>query len=654
MRVSNHTDRSQLVDAAAGRIPCDLRIVNCRLANVITGEIYPAEVSVFGQWIASVDEPGSRALPEPGRIFDAEGAYLIPGFIDTHLHVESTMLTPSHFAEAVLPWGTTTVMTDPHEIANVMGTEGVLRMAEDSASMPLRQFILAPSCVPANPALETGGAVLTPEDIRRLLDHPQVLGLGEVMDFDGVCQNEFRMKEELRRALEADLFLQGHAPRLEGPALAAYLCAGINSDHECRSGKECLDKLRLGMHVNLKSTSLSNHLAQTLEGIRDVPWRDNVSLCTDDVHAQTILTKGHLNRVVGEAIGHGVPPLDAIRFATFNAAREYGFRDLGAIAPGFLADLQLVRELDGGQPEHVFLGGRLTASRGQCLIRPQEDSAQRFPRTEIWMEQLRLPGALGISAEAEKNRRMNCLEGGEPEQRIYTETGKDRGMHCREGGEPEQRIYTETGKDRGMHCREGGAPESGLSPETSKDSMSVFVLQYKENGGPFNGGRFEKLPVHDGRVDISQDPELCMMCVCNRYGSGEKAAAPMRGSGLIRGAYAFTVSHDSHNLVILYRDEADALLAAERVRELGGGYAAVCGGEILAELALPVGGIMSYLPVRELAEQIHAFEQDTAELFSFPGNLLRFATCSLSVLPGYILTDRGVVDGKRQRMVDGL
>lgn len=588
MRVSNRTDRSRLVDAAAGRIPCDLRIVNCRLANVITGEIYPAEVSIFSQWIASVDAPGGCALPEPGRIFDAEDAYLIPGFIDTHLHVESTMLTPSHFAEAVLPWGTTTVVTDPHEIANVMGTEGVLRMAEDSASMPLRQFILAPSCVPANPALETGGAVLTPEDIRRLLEHPQVLGLGEVMDFDGVCQNESRMREELRCALGADLFLQGHAPRLEGPALAAYLCAGIDSDHECRSGKECLDKLRLGMHVNLKSTSLSNHLAQTLEGIRDVPWRDNVSLCTDDVHAQTILTKGHLNRVVGEAIGHGVPPLDAIRFATFNAAREYGFRDLGAIAPGFLADLQLVRELDGRQPEHVFLGGQLTASRGQCLIRPQEDSAPRFPRMEIRMEQLRLPGALGISAKE----------------------------------------------------REGGA--------------SVFVLQYKENGGPFNGGRFEKLPVHGGRVDVSQDPGLCMMCVCNRYGSGEKAAAPMRGSGLIQGAYAFTVSHDSHNLVILYRDEADALLAAERIRELGGGYAAVCGGEVLAELALPVGGIMSYLPVQELAKQIHAFERDTAELFSFPGNLLRFATCSLSVLPGYILTDRGVVDGRRQRLVDGL
>ncbi len=632
MRVSNHTDRSRLVDAAAGRIPCDLRIVNCRLANVITGEIYPAEVSIFGQWIASVDETGGCALPEPGRIFDAEDAYLIPGFIDTHLHVESTMLTPSHFAEAVLPWGTTTVVTDPHEIANVMGTEGVLRMAEDSASMPLRQFILAPSCVPANPALETGGAVLTPEDIRRLLEHPQVLGLGEVMDFDGVCQNESRMREELRCALEADLFLQGHAPRLEGPALAAYLCAGIDSDHECRSGKECLDKLRLGMHVNLKSTSLSNHLAQTLEGIRDVPWRDNVSLCTDDVHAQTILTKGHLNRVVGEAIGHGVPPLDAIRFATFNAAREYGFRDLGAIAPGFLADLQLVRELDGGQPEHVFLGGQLTASRGQCLIRPQEDSAPRFPRTEIRMEQLRLPGALGISAEAEK----------------------DRGMSGRKCGEPEQRVFTATEKDRGMNCQESGEPESGISPELNEGSMSVFVLQYKENGGPFNGGRFEKLPVHGGRVDISQDPGLCMMCVCNRYGSGEKAAAPMRGSGLIRGAYAFTVSHDSHNLVILYRDAADALLAAERIRELGGGYAAVCGGEVLAELALPVGGIMSYLPVQELAEQIHAFERDTAELFSFPGNLLRFATCSLSVLPGYILTDRGVVDGRRQRLVDGL
>lgn len=585
MRISGNADRSRLVDAAAGRVPCDIRIVNCKLANVITGEIYPAEVSVFKQWIASVDAPGACALPAPRQSFDAEGAFLLPGFIDTHVHVESTMLTPSHFAEAVLPWGTTTVVTDPHEIANVMGADGVLAMAKDAAAMPLRHFILAPSCVPANPDLETGGAVLSPEEIKKLLAHPMVLGLGEVMDFGGVCENVPRMREELRFALEQDSFLQGHAPRLEGPALAAYLCAGIESDHECRSGEECLNKLRLGMHVNLKSTSLSNHLAQALEGIREVPWRDNVSLCTDDVHAQTILTRGHLNRVVGEAIGHGLSPMDAMRFATYNAAKEYGLRDLGAIAPGFLADFQLVRELDGGMPEHVFLGGQLAASHGRCLAVPSE-TTDAFGRTpEIRMEQLEMPGALKLSAD--------------------TENG----------------------------------------------SASVFTLQYKENGGPFNGGRYEKLPVSHGWIDLSRDGDLCLMCVCNRYGSGEKAVAPMRGSGLQRGAYAFTVSHDSHNLVILYRDEEDALLAAKRVRELGGGYAAACGGKILAELPLPVGGIMSRLPVQELAEQIHGFEQAAARLFAFPGNLLRFATCSLPVLPGFVLTDRGIVDGKRQKLL---
>lgn len=509
---------------------------------------------------------------------------MIPGFIDTHIHVESTMMTPAHFAAAVLPWGTTTVVTDPHEIANVSGAAGVLAMAEDAASMPLRHFILAPSCVPANPELETGGAVLRPEEIRQLLQHPKVLGLGEVMDFGGVCENAPRMQAELNDALEQDAFLQGHAPRLDGPALAAYLCAGIESDHECRSGEECLNKLRLGMHVNLKSTSLSNHLAQALEGIREVPWKDNVSLCTDDVHAQTILAKGHLNRVVGEAIGHGLTPMDAVRFATYNAAREYGFRDLGAVAPGFLADFQLVRELDGGMPEHVFLDGILVASHGRCLVQLPETSGAPFPASEVRMEQLREPGAFRIPAGV----------------------------------------------------------ESG--------SEQVFVLQYKENGGPFNGGRYETLPVADHRVDIAGDEKLCLVCVCNRYGSGEKAVAPMRGSGLVRGAYAFTVSHDSHNLVIFYRNEEDALMAAERVREMKGGYAAVCGGKILAELALPVGGIMSQLPVEELAEQIARFEQASAELFAFSGNLLRFATCCLPVLPGYVLTDRGIVDGKNQKL----
>lgn len=584
MRISGDIDRRALVDAAAGRIPCDLRIINCRLVNVITGEIYPAEVSVFRRWIASVDMPGECTLPPPKKTMDAENAFLIPGFIDTHVHVESTMMTPSRFAAAVIPWGTTTVVTDPHEIANVMGISGVLSMAEDASSMPLRHFILAPSCVPANPELETGGAVLTPEDIRQLLKQPTVLGLGELMDFDGVCNNAPRMCEEIRCGLDQDAFLQGHAPRLEGPALASYLCAGIESDHECRSGEECLNKLRLGMHVNLKSTSLSNHLAQALKGIREVPWKDNVSLCTDDVHAQTVLTKGHLNRIVKEAIGHGLPPVDAIRFATYNAAREYGFRDLGAVAPGFLADFQLVRELDGGMPEHVFLDGQLAASHGCCLTTPPDTPIGFEQSPAIHMEQLLVPGAFHLPAQAENG------------------------------------------------------------------SAEVFTLQYKENGGPFHGGRYETMPVVCGTVDVSQDEGLCLMCVCNRYGSGEKAIAPMRGSGLRKGAYAFTVSHDSHNLVVLYRNEDDALLAVERVRELGGGYAAVCNGTILAELALPVGGIMSPLPIQQLAEDIHVFEEKSAELFAFPGNLLRFATSSLPVLPGFILTDRGIVDGKNQRM----
>lgn len=186
-----------------------------------------------------------------------------------------------------------------------------------------------------------------------------------------------------------------------------------------------------------------------------------------------------------------------------------------------------------------------------------------------------------------------------------------------------------------------------------EEYASVFVLQYKENGGPFNGGHYERLPISDGFVDIAEDPQLCRMCACNRYGSGEKTVALMRGSGLTCGAYAFTVSHDSHNPMIVYQNETDALFAAERVREMGGGYAAVCDGKILADLPLPVGGIMSDQPVLKLAEEIKAFENASAQLFSFPGNLLRFATCSLSVLPGYVLTDRGIVDGKQQKFVDG-
>ncbi len=369
MRIGVWADKARLMEAAQGKRRCDLSIENIQLVNTITGEIYPAGVDVLDGIIVRVRDKGEDS-PESLKIIDGEGRYLLPGLIDTHLHIESTMMIPSQFAQAVAPWGTTTIIADPHEIANIMGIDGVHFMLDDSKDTPVRQFFLAPSCVPASPAVESGGAQFGPNEISRLLDTPRILGLGELMNYRQICNQQPRMMDIIAEGAKRGAFLQGHAPKLVGADLAAYILAGPVSDHECRSTEECLEKVRLGMHVNLKASSLSNHLQASLNGVKNHRWKDNVSLCTDDVHAATIFESGHLNRVIRMAIEYGADPLDAYRFATYNAAREYGFSDLGAIAPGFVADLQLLDNLDGGCPYLVILEGKEVAREGRCLIQP--------------------------------------------------------------------------------------------------------------------------------------------------------------------------------------------------------------------------------------------------------------------------------------------
>lgn len=578
------SDRQRARRAALGEEPCDLRIVNCQLVNVLTGEIYPAEVDVCEQWIVACRQAGEPAGQEANKTLDAQGMYLIPGFIDTHVHIESSMMTPANFAQAVTGWGTTMVVTDPHEITNVLGEDGVKFMAEDAKRSLLRQFILVPSCVPSAPQLETGGAVLTPEQISVLLKRPEILGLGEVMDYDGVCHGEQRMTDELNAALRQDQFLQGHAPRLTGAPLNAYLVSGIQSDHECRSGEEALRKLRNGMHINLKSSSLSNHLMDALQGIRDVRWRDNVSFCTDDVHARTIVSEGHLNRILGEAIGYGLDPVEAVRMASYNAAREYGFCDLGAIAPGYVADMQLVPALDGSRPTHVFIGGKLAAENGCCTEALSGQSGHMPLGKTVKLSELH--GAESFRLAAEKNQ--------------------------------------------------------------------VLTLQFKTLYENFHNASYEQSKIRDGFIDVTEDTDLALMCVCNRYGRGGKTIVPIRGTKICRGAFATTVSHDCHNLLVVYRNAADAWLAVQTLEKQGGGFAAVLDGNVLGTVALPVGGLMSPLDGKALAEEIGAFEHACDAILSErrPGdNLLRFATSALPVLPGFVVTDRGVVDGRRQCFV---
>ena len=360
------TSRTELVEAARGDRRLDLAILNANLVNVFTCEVYPADVGIYQDRFAVVGPAGAYQL-DAVRTVDAAGMWMTPGFVDTHLHIESTMVTPPAYAAGVLPRGTTTSVIDPHEIGNVLGREGVRYMIDSSEGLPLHVLICVPSCVPAVEGAETAGATFQAPDVAEMLTWPRVIGVAEVMDYQGVVQGDEKMLSIVQAGLDADACIQGHSPLLRGRACNAYLAAGIQDDHELRAGDEGLEKLRLGMLPLLKVSSHGNHVPNILPSLLEVPHLD-IALCTDDVEPSDLLQNGHMDRVVREMLRHGVQPARAIRWATLIGARHYGLRDRGAVAPGYIADLLLLDSLQKVAVKDVFVGGRQVVADGSLLV----------------------------------------------------------------------------------------------------------------------------------------------------------------------------------------------------------------------------------------------------------------------------------------------
>lgn len=577
MRECEIKNRRRVMDAALGRIACDLTIANVRLVNVLTGEIYPAEVDIIDGVVARVREAGEAPRLPSARTYDGGGRYLLPGFIDTHMHVESTMMLPRHLARAIVPWGTTTVCTDPHEIANVMGEAGVALMLEDARRAALRQFVLAPSCVPAVPELEGAGAALDAEAVGRILDLPGVIGVAEVMDYIGVVEGSPRMAAILEEGRRRGLFLQGHAPQASGEILATYRIAGPASDHESGSAAEVREKLRAGMRVNLRASSIIDGLDALTDGLRGMGWLDLVSICTDDVHASDLLDRGHINAIVRRLIDGGMDPLVAVKLCTLNAAQEYGFENLGAIAPGYMADMQLVDAMDGGRPHAVFIRGALVALEGRYVAEDASADAPASPRNTMNVAAFDTPEAFRLRAD---------VQDGQVQVLVLGRTGE------------------------------------GLS----------------------RGGEWVTLPVRDGCVCLDDHPGLQFIAVFNRYGLARRTIAVTRDFGLTYGAIATTVSHDCHNLTVVYRDVDSALACLRALAASGGGMCAAQGGRCTEVLPLPVAGLMSLERVERLAPAIARVQAAMQALCEKPFSLLDVAVYALPVIPGLVVTDMGIVD----------
>ena len=377
--------RSELIEAARGDRPLDVLIQNVNLINVFTCEIYPADIGIYGERIALVLPAGSYTLEAKERI-DGTGKWAAPGFVDTHLHIESSMVTPANYAAAVLPLGTTVSVIDPHEIGNVLGMEGVRYMVEASEGLPLRVYISIPTCVPAVPGKETAGAEFTAVEIAEMFSWPRVIAAAEVMDYIGVVRGNQPISDIVTAALDAGVAIQGHSPLLVGRDLNAYLAAGIESDHEIRDGDEAIEKVRLGMLPLLKLSSFGNPVKVVIPAVRDLPFLD-MALCTDDIEPNDIISKGHMDRVVREVIQYGIDPTRAYRWASLTGARAYQLKDLGAIAPGYYANILLLNSLEDVRVNDVLINGKFVSKDGKLIIDIPEPPVTINPANSVIFSQ---------------------------------------------------------------------------------------------------------------------------------------------------------------------------------------------------------------------------------------------------------------------------
>ncbi|HRZ90217.1 MAG TPA: amidohydrolase family protein, partial [Spirochaetia bacterium] len=344
------------IDAARGLVPCDVNFVNCSVADLFRGEVRPGlTVSVHKGYVVGVGD-GLAARTE----VDLDGRVLVPGLVDAHVHIESSLLSPSEYARLVVPRGTTAVVADPHEIANVLGYDGMTYMLRASEGLPLDVYLMAPSCVPATD-FDSSGAALFASDMYPFLREPRVLGLGEVMNFPGVLAKDPQLLDKIALFWDSGKAVDGHAPELRGRDLSAYAAAGIRSDHECVTAEEALEKISKGMYVMIREGSATRDLARLVPAVtpRTAP---RFLLCSDDRHPTDLAEEGHIDRSIRLLVDAGVDPLDAIAMSSLNAARYFGLRNSGAIAPGYKADFVAASDLRAFEAEVVIKSGQIVAA----------------------------------------------------------------------------------------------------------------------------------------------------------------------------------------------------------------------------------------------------------------------------------------------------
>ena len=570
------------VAAATGSKKAELVLKNAQIVNVFTQSVETGDIAIEGGYIVGIGN--YEGITEK----DLGGAYVCPGFLDGHIHIESSMTSPGEFERAVVPHGTIAVITDPHEIANVAGTAGIRFMMQSAQKLDLDVYFMLPSCVPATD-LDESGAELLARDLEPFYADEKVLGLAEMMNAFGVTHGDKGCFEKLVQARSLKKAIDGHAPALSGKELNAYVTAGIRSDHECSDFEEAKEKFARGQWIMIRQGTAAKNL-KGLMGMFEDPYYQRCLLVTDDKHPGDLIRIGHIDAIIREAVSMGADPIRAIRMGTLNAAAYFGLHDMGAVAPGYKADLAVFDDLRTLNVKQVYKGGKLVAEDGKMLHQKE--------KITDWSDEIK--------------------------ERVFHSFHRD----------PITVEELQLKKTTGTHQRV-------IDMVAHELITRERIEEWKELPGMAPG------------VDISRD--IVKLAAIERHkNTGHVGLGFLGKYGLKRGAVATSIGHDSHNLVIAGVTDEDMVLAGNRVIENGGGLAIALEGKVLADLPLPIGGLMADEPVEVVDEKLEHMKKLSVEL-GISEDIDAFMTLafiSLPVIPKLRLNTYGVIDVEKHQVVE--